>query len=60
MILCPTCDTHISDTEEIQVSRTITCSACCTPLEVTSRLPVQLKPVEIQPISERVEGDWGD
>lgn len=60
MLLCPICDTHISSTEEIQVSRAITCSHCLIPLEVTSQAPVQLKRIEPQPISELVEGDWGD
>jgi hypothetical protein len=60
MPLCPVCDTHVSGAEEIQVSRVIICSACLIPLEVTSQAPVQLKCVEPQPISELIEGDWGD
>jgi len=60
MLLCPICDTHISSAEEIQISRVITCSDCLIPLEVIGQAPVQLKRVEPQPMSELVEGDWGD
>jgi hypothetical protein len=60
MLFCPLCDRHISVTEEIQVGRAIFCSICQIPLEVTSQAPVKLKPIEPVPMSELVEGDWGD